>query len=64
MKSYDLWLTEGADIGLDGPFLCEPCAHDKHDQHIPDECECDCPPDDAIWNANIRRWFEKGGKDS
>jgi hypothetical protein len=42
MKSYDSWLVEGADIGLDGPMVCEPCAHDKHDQHVPDQCECDC----------------------
>ena len=48
MKSYDSWLVEGADIGLDGPFLCEPCAHDKHDQHIPDECECDCQTESTL----------------
>jgi len=43
MRSYDEWLTDGCDVGLDGPQVCLPCLDDDHE-----ECEHNRPGTDSF----------------
>lgn len=40
--SYDGYLTDGCDTGLDGPFVCEPCYDGHCELCEPERCECEC----------------------